>query len=358
MSHEGRHWISYDALSQAAEADAAERDADGHFPAAAFINLKRFGLIGDPPLQPAEMPRLLRCLAAIGRGSLSVGRVFEGHCNALLLIRLFGAPSQREQLCLIASAGGLFGVWNTDLPDDPVRLENGLLKGKKCFASGVDGLQYALVTASCPSGSQMIAVPTERLKVDRNWWRPLGMKASGSHVVSFDGVAIDGESMIGRPEDYVKEPWFSAGASRFLAVHVGGMHAILDITLEHLKNSRRADNAHQQHRLGRIAAEVATGYAWLNYVANRWICIDRLASETVVAAANAARVVIERAALNVLEDAERAVGAAGMIAPHPLERLIRDLRTYLRQPNPDAALAGVGKALIEGAWEPSDAGTS
>ena len=28
-----------------------------------------------------------------------------------------------------------------------------------------------------------------------------------------------------------------------------------------------------------------------------------------------------------------------MIAPHPLERLIRDLRTYLRQPNPDAALA-------------------
>jgi alkylation response protein AidB-like acyl-CoA dehydrogenase len=184
------------------------------------------------------------------------------------------------------------------------------------------------------------------------------MKASGSHVVSFDGVAIDARTTIGEPDDYAKEPWFSAGAIRFLAVHVGGMHAILDITLKHLKNIGRAGNPHQQHRLGKMAAEVATGYAWLNHVANRWTCIDSLPSATVVAAANAARVVIERAALSVLEDAERAVGAAGMIAPHPLERLVRDLRTYLRQPNPDHALAAVGKALVEETWEPSDADTS
>lgn len=36
--------------------------------------------------------------------------------------------------------------------------------------------------------------------------------------------------------------------------------------------------------------------------------------------------------MNVLEIAERSVGASGMIQPHPLERLMRDLRTYLRQP--------------------------
>jgi hypothetical protein len=42
-----------------------------------------------------------------------------------------------------------------------------------------------------------------------------------------------------------------------------------------------------------------------------------------------------------------------MIAPHPLERLMRDLRTYLRQPNPDAALAAVGAAVANGIWDPS-----
>jgi len=354
MSYKTRRWIAYDALSQAAQHDAAERDADGAFPEAAFTNLERLGLVADPPLQSADMPGLLRCLAAIGRGSLSVGRIFEGHCNALLLIRLFGTPLQRERFTLIARGGGLFGLWNTDLPGDAVRLERGSLKGKKCFASGVDGLRYALVTASTSSGSQMVAVPIDCLEVDRNWWRPLGMKASGSHVVTFNSVSIDAQSTIGSPDDYGKEPWFSAGAIRFLAVHVGGMHAVLDVTLQHLKNSRRASDPHQQHRLGKMAAEVATGYAWLDYVANRWMLIDRLPATNLVAAANAARVVIERAALNILEDAERSVGAAGLIAPHPLERLIRDLRTYLRQPNPDGALAGVGKALTEGTWEPGD----
>jgi alkylation response protein AidB-like acyl-CoA dehydrogenase len=139
---------------------------------------------------------------------------------------------------------------------------------------------------------------------------------------------------------------------------VGGMHAILDVALEHLKNARRAGDPHQQHRLGKMAAEVATGYAWLDYVGNRWTLIDRVPPANLVAAANAARVVIERAALNMLEDAERSVGAAGLIAPHPLERLIRDLRTYLRQPNPDGALAGVGKAFAEGSWKPGDAESS
>jgi hypothetical protein len=69
---------------------------------------------------------------------------------------------------------------------------------------------------------------------------------------------------------------------------------------------------------------------------------------------NAARGAIERAALNVMELAERSVGAAGMMAPHPLERLMRDLRTYLRQPNPDGALASIGAAVTNGVWLPDE----
>jgi len=69
---------------------------------------------------------------------------------------------------------------------------------------------------------------------------------------------------------------------------------------------------------------------------------------------NAARGAIERAALNVMELAERSVGVAGMMAPHPLERLMRDLRTYLRQPNPDGAVASVGAAVAEGLWLPDE----
>ncbi|GJE34186.1 hypothetical protein LDDCCGHA_4393 [Methylobacterium oxalidis] len=54
---------------------------------------------------------------------------------------------------------------------------------------------------------------------------------------------------------------------------------------------------------------------------------------------NLARLAVERAGLAVLERAERSVGLQGFLRDHPLERLSRDLATYLRQPAPDRALA-------------------
>ncbi|NDV86712.1 PIG-L family deacetylase [Aurantimonas aggregata] len=80
------------------------------------------------------------------------------------------------------------------------------------------------------------------------------------------------------------------------------------------------------------------------------------AAARLTAMANATRSAVEAAAMTVLEDAERAVGAGGFIVPHRLERLVRDLRTYLRQPNPDGALRAAGLAMAKGEWQPSRAG--
>ena len=54
------------------------------------------------------------------------------------------------------------------------------------------------------------------------------MRASGSHIVCFDGMEIDDDWLLGGVNNYTKEPWFSGGALQFAAVHVGGMHAVLD----------------------------------------------------------------------------------------------------------------------------------
>src|ERR1700691_2223048 len=94
MSHETRQWISYDALSEVAGTDASMHDRDGSFPSAAFSGLRRLGLIGNPPLKSEDATLLFGVLAAIGRGDVSVGRIVEGHVNALFLIQTFGTPDQ------------------------------------------------------------------------------------------------------------------------------------------------------------------------------------------------------------------------------------------------------------------------
>jgi alkylation response protein AidB-like acyl-CoA dehydrogenase len=348
-----------EAIQKAARLLASERDHDGCFPEAAFDALRSYGIVGWPPLAGREARRLFRLLAAVGRGNLSVGRIFEGHVNALFLIERYGTSEQNERYGARARTGELFGVWNTDPPGEPLELAEMRLQGKKNFASGIDGLGHAVVTVMQPLGRLMIVVPVSGLPVDRSWWRPLGMRASGSHVVDFTGLIIEPNWILGQHDDYIQEPWFSGGATRFAAVHVGGMHAVLDSVVAHLARTARLQDGFQRHRLGRMGTAIEAGYAWLDRGAELWgeavgAGPGSAAEARLVTFSNAARGAIEMLALTVLEEAERSVGAAGMIAPHPLERLIRDLRTYLRQPNPDGALSAVGKAIADGMWCPGD----
>mgnify|MGYP002620992112 FL=1 len=348
-------------LSMTIARHAAERDADGAFPCEAFAELAALGLLSDPPVEDGAMRPLLRLLAATGRGDLSVGRIYEGHVNACWLIGRHGTPAQREHYAGIAGHGGVFGVWNTDAPDDPLRLEAGRLVGKKTFASGIDGLSHAIVTVAVEEGRRMIVVPTRGLPVDRSWWRPLGMRASGSHVADMTGLVVEPGWFLGGADDYIRQPWFSAGAIRFLAVQVGGMHAVFDAAAAHLRGTGRAGNPHQSHRLARMGVAVESGYLWLDRVAEAWSAAAANASADapkryLEAAANGARVAVETAAMAVLEEAEKAIGAAGMIAPHPFERLMRDMRTYLRQPNPDGAAAAFGEAIATEKWAPAGPG--
>lgn len=343
-------------VTAAAGLDAEARDGDGAFPRVAFDALTALGVTARPPLEAGRSEDLLWLLAAVGRGDLSVGRIFEGHVNVLFLIRSFGTPEQQRLYGKIADQGGLFGVWNTDLSGEPLRLDGDQLVGKKSFSTGVDGLSHAVVTVTSDQGREMLIVPLGGFGIDRTWWRPLGMRASGSHVVDFTGFEIGHEHRLGPADAYVRQPWFSAGALRFAAVQVGGMHALLDIAADHLTRTGRTADPYQRHRLGRMATAVETGYVWLRRAAESWGRAEASDGETsgdeAVATVNAARGAVEQAALEVLELAERGVGAGGMIAPHPLERRIRDLRTYLRQPNPDGALAALGEAVSTYAWTP------
>ncbi|GGD10475.1 acyl-CoA dehydrogenase family protein [Aureimonas glaciei] len=356
MQHERLDAPVFSGLTQRLAAQAADSDRSGEFPAKSFDILRAGGHIAAPPVAVSDIGTLLLLLAAVGRGCLSTGRIFEGHCNAMLLIDTCGTPAQRKAARAVAAKGGVFGVWNTDMPGNPLRLEDGQLIGAKNFSSGVDGLSHAIVTIATTTGRQMLVVPLEDLEIDRSWWKPMGMHASGSHIVDFTGRTALFEWALGRPDDYIAQPWFSGGAIRFAAVQLGGMHAVFDVAVEHLARIRRDGDPYQRQRIARMGIAVETGYAWLDRAATAWReaaeAKTPTSSERLVSTSNAFRTVVETEALAVLELAERSVGAGGFIAPHPLERLVRDLRTYLRQPNPDGALAALGEAISAGRWAP------
>jgi alkylation response protein AidB-like acyl-CoA dehydrogenase len=348
-------------VADACRAEAAALDRSGQVPPASIRRLGEAGLLAAP-LQPdrggwglgstpGSTARLLELLTTVGSGDLAIGRLYEGHVNALLLIDRFGTPSQQQRIALaVRHQHTLLGVWNTDgtAPLSLVRA-GGVwrLAGAKSFASGVGLVGHALVTARRPDrGRQMLLVPMadHADRIDRTSWQPMGMRASMSFHIDLDGVALEADAFLGQADDYLAEPWFSAGCIRFLAVQLGGALALLRTVHAHLRRNGRAGDPYQIERFARMRVAVETGRLWLERAAAAFDGTNT--AEAIIATANMARHAVEQASMLTLELAARSVGVQGMLAPHPMERLIRDLTTYMRQPAPDAALASVGTAAL------------
>ncbi|MBD2716035.1 acyl-CoA dehydrogenase [Microvirga sp. STR05] len=350
------------ALAPKLLAHAPHSDHEGGFPVQEFSWLREAGLL-QAPLEsvntglaaPAQTLKLLQTLKHIGRGNLAVGRVYEGHVNALQLLQRFGQPEQISGWVANVRAGHLFGVWNTEAQDG-VKLEplpNGRyrLQGSKTFASGAGHVTRPLLTAALPDGGwQMLILPanTQQPALDSSFWRPLGMRASASFRVDFSGLEISEADLLGQPGDYYRQPWFSGGAIRFAAVQMGGAEAVFDETRRFLQALGRTDDPYQRQRLGEMTLLIESGALWLRGAADHASRPGaESAAEATVAYANMVRTAIEDICLRVLQLAERSVGARGLLQPEPFERLHRDLTHYLRQPAPDAAQADAGRfALI------------
>ncbi|WP_288482082.1 acyl-CoA dehydrogenase family protein [uncultured Deinococcus sp.] len=344
-------------------AEAAARDRDGQFPAASFAALREAGLL-TVTLSPEQGglglggAGLLTLLRRVGRESLPVARLYEGHLNALLLVSRFGAPGQRARAVADARAGELFGVWNTEAAPGLHLEEAGAarwrLLGNKTFTSGAGHVTRPLLPAELPGGAgrAMVllpaSVPPERF--DPDFWSPLGMRPTVSFRADLDGLEIGAGDLIGAPGDYYAQPEFGGGALRFLAAQLGGADAAMTAARDVLRGLGRQGDDAQRLRFAGVAAGLEAAWQVTLRAAR---LLDTAPTERALAYVALARTVTEDACLLAAEAAERAVGARGLLAPHPAERIVRDLRMYLRQPAPDAARLALGAWVLDGP-EPSD----
>jgi len=353
-----------DAMTEAAATDSTEK-----FPVETFRKIAAAKLLAAPlpkefggdglALENGTTWEMFQLLKHFGRGNLVVGRVYEGHYNALLLLKLFGAKEQfKKYAAEVVAENKIFGVWNTEAGDgvkiEPLGGGKYRLRGAKTFATGVDFVHRPFVNGALPDGGwQMCVVPMERVntRIDASWWQPMGMKSTRSFRVDFSGVELTENDLIGAPGDYYRQPFFGGGAIRFAAVQLGAAEAIFDETRKYLRELGRTGDAFQQMRLGEMAIAVESGNLWLTGAARKYDEYEKNPtddeSENFLAYANMMRTAIAGICETTMNLCVKCVGARGLNKPYPFERIIRDLTIYLRQPAPDAALAAVGDYALK-----------
>ena len=326
---------------------AAALDAGGAFPQEDIAALAQAGALAAPlprsagglglGTEPAGAAGALALLRWLGQGNLAVGRVFEAHVNALRLVARYGAGDLLADAARDVAAGRLFALWVTDPPHAGLAFAaDGALQGAKQFCSGAGHATRAVVTAQGPGGATILAVARlERgLSVAPLAGGLQGMRAAATGQVRFDGVPA---RPFGQPGDYLREPDFSAGAWRTSAVTLGGLDALLAEAARQLRARGRLADPHQQARMGQALIAGETARLWMEAAAPRAEGADADPADA-VAYVNFARLAVERACLEAMALVQRCLGVAAFVRPNPVERICRDLATYLRQPAPDMVL--------------------
>jgi alkylation response protein AidB-like acyl-CoA dehydrogenase len=366
---------------------AGEYDRAAGFPEADFADLFEAGLLaptvpeadGGLGLGPLHGDALGLWLMTkeIAKADLSLARCWEGHANSLVLIDALGTGEQRERWFEgVVERGEKWVAWSGEpqarkpgqkraFGTSVERSDGGwTVSGTKVFATSATGADRAilLVDPAGPGGARhagdagdgllmlacRLADPT--VSVDGSWWDPVGMRATVSHLVEFDGTFIPDADVIGAPGSYLREGWQTAFIPHYAASFLGAAEAAYEYAIEYLTHQGKGGDPYVQQRVGSMLVNVESAHLWLQYVAGLWDRGDRPAAQL---AGSRARHVIEHLAEETLHHCIRACGARSLVRPSPIERILRDLTFYLRHDNDDHILATIGRAPLGEAHDPS-----
>ncbi len=268
--------------------------------------------------------------------------------NALRLLVRYGAPTQVRAAGADALAGHLFALWVTDASDDRVRIVRGRLRGRKQPCSGAGHCTRAILTAEHDGETRLVLAHLSGRELVAPLHGLQGMRAAANGAVCLDDVPAPDECIIGEPGDYLREPDFSCGAWRTSAATLGVLDALVQATGLHLVGRNQAAAPMQQARFGRILIAQETARLWVGRAAEVAEAPGEGDAAARVAYVNLARLAVEAACLDALRDMQASLGLTAFLAPHPVERLARDLGTYLRQPARDAVLLEAAAWTLKG----------
>ena len=334
-------------------AGADELDRDPEFPRDGFRALAAADALGatlpGPDGERMRFAAELDLIARVSRTDGSVGRILDGHFNAvdrLVLLRpdLLG----HDERAAIASGELLFGVWGADPAPgegEPARVRDeaggSTLHGVKTFCSGAGGVQRALIVARDQAGASRLAYVdlSRNVSIDRSWYRGAGLRASESHRVVFDGAPV--LALLGEPGELLREPWFSRDAIRTTATWAGIAGGIVDAALALLR--RRGDPSETVAlTVGRMLVAQGTIECWLAYAAER-----AQEATPLTGTAIEARWAIAAAARQIATDAALACGSRPLATGGALSRGRRDLDLFLLQHRLEPPLARHGADALK-----------
>ena len=291
-----------------------------------------------------------RVLRAVSAADGSVGRILDGHFNAVERLSVLAPePLRSRELEAVAAGERLLGVWGADpIPGEgePARLVGCVLEGVKTFCSGSTGLDRAIVLVRGPQAGPPLLAYTDLsrgVEVDRRWFRGAGMRSSESHRVVFRGAKV--LAVLGEPGEILREPYFGRDAIRTAVSWAGIADSAVGSALDTLaaKSAGREPDDLTSLAAGRMLAAQDTMDRWIEHAAS---LADADPERSLAQTSIRLRLNVAQACRTILDEAARASGSRPFAVADALDRARRDLELFLLQHRLEPALARDGRRAI------------
>jgi hypothetical protein len=352
---------------------AAMYDQTGAYPRESWRDLWRAGFLAAAvPTEYGgmglDMPSYVMVLEQLARGCTNATMTLHMHSVVQMYIDVLATPGQKARFYPeVVEDGKLFGSWGSE-PDrrggasvggTVIAPRNGgfVVDGAKHFCTMAGAASRYMVHCAMqglpsPQNLQLVLVPHDHpgLRITGEW-DTLGMRATVSPSVTLTGCDVPEDALLGQPGESLKSGVGLAFGLGYAAIYAGVARQALDFTVDFCTTHRfepdpetRAHNLIVQRHVAEMDMALEAARLVLYQSASRWADADAL--QRAVLAARA-KCLATQAAVMITGRAVQVVGGRSAHRRHPLERLLRDVRTAtLMPPNEDRAIEIVGKAAL------------
>lgn len=358
---------------------ADQHDRDGSFPVEGIARVHEAGLLtatvaeryGGPGLGLAATAQILRALGAgdpsvalvtamtlFTHAAQAAGAQWPEHYYRQLLEDCATAPALVNALRVEPDLGS---PARGGLPATTARADGDawLLTGHKIFSTGAVGLRWMAVWARTDEdparvGSFLVRADSPGIAIEPTWDH-LGLRASRSDDVVFDGVRIPRDAVSGLVDPAVPDPrrdpglvaWNNLGLTAlYLGVAEAAQQWLIGFLQERTPSALGKPLAalpRFQHEVGETQAALLAATDLVDGLARRFDAGDPLAA----AHAPAAKLIGTRAAIDSVQRAVALIGNNGLTRANPLQRHLRDvLCARVHTPQDDSITAALGQAAL------------
>ena len=312
-------------------------------------------------LDAADKSTYLQALRVIARGCPSTAHCYQVHNHTIWIVEKLGTPAQIEKLLKPTLNKGLLTAFVGSeakrrhmymMNTTAKRVDGGwLVEGEKNYATNGAMMGFAVIFVAIEGVKEyldnhlmvMITPDMKGVSMDHGWYRPNGMRAAASPVITLDKVFVPDEYVLAVPGAYPRGRWQGKYHLGFTANYLGATEGMFQWFVDYLKGKGRTKDPISQMRTGEVRIALDSARALFQRAIASWYEGDVTRSEllSMAAKSTAAHVAFEASHKLI-----HAAGSTALFDEFPLSRYVADLETHVLHAGHDRTAQIVGSAEL------------